>query len=288
MEVSQVIACGNILGEGPWWDTAEQTLYWVDIDGKKIQRFLYTTLTYESFDQPLKVSLAVRRRQGGFICATEKGFHFWNPADNRLEFIYDPEEGKIGARFNDGKADRSGRLWAGTMTHGGDASSALYRLGTDLQCEQMAEGITISNGIGWSPDQRVMYHTDSLRRVIYAYDYDAESGEIRNRREFTRIDPAAGEPDGLTVDSEGYVWSALYDGWKVTRYDPHGRTVLEVALPVARPSSCAFGGPEMNKLFITTISEGLSAAEKEAQPLAGDVLVFDSEYRGLEEPLFGG
>jgi len=287
MHLSQLIACGNTLGECPWWDAAEQTLYWVDIDGKKIQRFIYSTLFYESFAQPLKVSLVVKRKKGGFICATENGFYFWDPTNNQLDFITHPEEGKSGARFNDGKADRTGRLWAGTMTPTG-ASSALYRLDINLLVERMIDGITISNGIGWSPDNRIMYYTDTRRHIICTYDYHADDGRISNRREFVRMDPSSGVPDGLTVDSEGYVWSAVYDGWKVVRYNPQGKPVLEVPLPVARPSSCTFGGKDMNKLFITTISEGLSEAEKEAQPLAGDVFVFDTDYKGLLEPLFAG
>ena len=287
MEIIQVIACHNILGEGPLWDVEEKTIYWVDIDDRKIQRFSMTTNTYEAFNQPLKVGVIAKRAKSGFICGTDGGLHFWQPENNQFTFIAHPEAGKKDARFNDGKVDRKGRFWVGTMTPQG-ASSALYRLNADLKIEQMVSHVTISNGIGWSPDNHTMYHAESMRHTIFAYDFNLETGEIANRRVFAQSAESEGVPDGLTVDSEGYVWCAIYDGWKLVRFDPLGQRALEIPMPVARPSSCAFGGDALNLLFVTTISEGLGQAELEAQPLAGDLFVFETDFKGLPEPKFEG
>lgn len=287
MQIVQVIACDNILGEGPLWVQEEKTFYWVDIDGCLIQRFSTLTNTYESFSQPFKVSMLAMRAQDGFVAATEKGLYFWQPQDNQLTFITHPEQGKAGARFNDGKVDRRGRLWAGTMTPQG-ASSALYRLDPDLTLTKMIGDVTISNGIGWSLDERVMYHADSNRRTIFAYDFDSESGSVSNRRIFVELDEGQGVPDGLTVDSQGCIWCAIYDGWCLLRFDPDGECISNIPVPVARPSSCIFGGESLNLLYVTSIAEGLSPQERQAQPLAGDVFVFETNLKGIPEPKFTG
>ena len=272
MEAQHVYPAQNILGEGPLWSVKEQALYWVDIDGKKIQRFSPATKNYQTFSVPIKVTLLAFRKAGGFICGTENGFYFWDTNTQNLEFISHPETDKKESRFNDGKVDRGGRLWAGTMTAQG-ASSALYRMDGDLSITSMLSNITISNGIGWSPDSRIMYYVDSLRYVIHAFDFDINLGTISQKRPFVQLSTDDGVPDGLTVDSEGYVWCAIYDGWKVMRYNPAGRTAAEIKMPVARPSSCAFGGKNLNELYITTISEGLTAAQKQDQPTAGDLFM---------------
>jgi len=219
MEVNQVLHCQNTLGEGPLWHPAESALYWVDITGKKINRYFPASSKTEVFEVPRMVSALGLRQVGGFVCAADDGFHFWNPQKNLFEPISDPEPGRLGARFNDGKVDRGGRFWAGSMTPQG-ADSALYRLDPNLSVHLMVPDITISNGIGWSPDNQTMYYVDSNRLVIYAFDFDMKSGEISRQRDFLRFETQSGVPDGLTVDSRGFIWCALYDGWKVLRIDP--------------------------------------------------------------------
>lgn len=287
MEAVQSYASQNILGEGPLWNVKEQAIYWVDIEGKKIQRYFPTTGKYEAFDVPLRVCLMAFREKGGLICGTEDGFYFWNTQDQKMEFISNPEKGKEGARFNDGKVDRKGRLWAGTMTPTG-ATSALYRIDADLKVSKHVDGITISNGIGWSPDNKVMYYVDSIRYVIYAFDYNHETGDLSNQRTFVQMDEDFGIPDGLTVDSEGNVWCAIYDGWKVMCYSPNGEVYAEVRMPVARPSSCMFGGRDLDELYVTTIDDGLLPEEKAKQPMAGDLFMIKTDVRGLPEPDFAG
>jgi L-arabinonolactonase len=287
MEPINVYPSRNIIGEGPLWNVKEQAIYWLDIDGKKIQRFYPETGKYEFFDMPVKVCLMAFREMGGMICGTEDGIYFWDPDTQKMDFITHPEKGKKEARFNDGKVDRKGRLWAGTMTYEG-ATSALYRMDADLCISKMVPDVTIANGVGWSPDNRTMYFVDSIRYVINAFDYDLATGMISNQRPFVQMDAEFGIPDGLTVDSEGYVWCAIYGAWKVMRYDPTGKVTAEIKMPVSKPSSCMFGGKDLNELYITSISEGLSEAEKVKEPMAGDLFMINTEVKGLPEPDFAG
>ena len=287
MDAVQVIGSQNALGEGPLWSTEEQALYWVDIDGKTVNRYWPSSEQRESFAVNANVGVIAFRKMGGFITAGSTGFAFWKIGIPILDLISDPEENNPGSRFNDGKVDRAGRFWAGTMTHEG-AVSALYCMNAELEVQKMEFGITISNGIGWSPDNRIMYYSDSLHYVIYAYDFDLESGEISNRRDWIRFSPAYGIPDGLTVDSEGYVWCAFYSGGKVTRFNPQGKIDEEIFLPVSQPTSCVFGGKDMSDLYITSAWLGLTEEERVEQPLAGDVFKVKTGTTGLPEPKFAG
>jgi sugar lactone lactonase YvrE len=164
---------------------------------------------------------------------------------------------------------------------------ALYRLDPNGNYREVISGVGISNGLGWSPDNRLMYYTDSRKRTIWVYDFDFESGAISNQQIFVTT-PQEYIPDGLTVDAEGYVWSAKWDGWKVVRYAPDGSVDIEVELPVQRPTSCIFGGSDLTDIFITSASTGLSKSELAEQPLAGCVFIVDSGTKGLPEPRFAG
>jgi sugar lactone lactonase YvrE len=229
------------------------------------------------------------RASGGFVMATKKGFALWDPATQQLKFLGGPDLNEAEEiRFNDGKTDRQGRFWAGKMSS--RPTNSLFRLDADLSIHRMENGITISNGLGWSPDNRVFYFTDSPAKVIYAYDFDADTGAIRNRRVFANIPQAASEgvPDGLAVDEDGYIWSARWGGWKVVRYRPDGTVEREIAMPVEFPTSCAFGGPELKDLYITSAWVEVAPARRAEQPLAGDLFCLRTEVRGLPEPLFKG
>ena len=287
MQADNICRCQNDLGEGPIWHVQEGALYWVDINASKIQRYDPQSKSVDVYDMPIKVTALGLRKSIGFICATEKGFHFWDPSRNHLSYINDPEIDKNGARFNDGKVDRQGRFWAGTMTPQG-ATSSLYRIDPDLEVRHMAGGITISNGIAWSPDNRRMYYADSLRYTVYDYRYNLETGEIDKQRVFIEVEPSFGIPDGLTVDSQGFIWVAFYDGWKVVRYKPNGSIDMQIDLPVARPTCPAFGGQNLDELYITTAVDGLSADELEEQPMAGDLFMVKPGIKGLPEPKFTG
>ena len=288
--VEHVLGVQNKLGEGPVWNAAEQALYWVDIESHTFYRFYPASGQYESFDVGLPVGVLALRTKGGLVMATKKGFAFWNQQQG-LRFIADPEADKPHTRFNDGAVDCQGRFWAGTMCGEAQACTgegSLYRLDPDGSITTMETGLTISNGIGWSPDNTRMYLTDSPLKVIYAYDFDAATGTITNRRPFISTPDERGVPDGLTVDSEGYIWSARWGGWKVTRYDPDGKAEREIALPVQCPTSCAFGGPKLDELYITSAWTALNKEKRAKQPQAGDLFRVQTGIKGMEQPSFAG
>lgn len=287
MEVTHVLGSQNIIGEGPLWNEAEQALYWVDIAGKAINRYWPSSGKHDVFKTPVEVGVIAFRKNGGAIAAGSAGFSFWHPDTNVLTPISDPESDNPESRFNDGKVDRKGRLWAGTMTPVG-AVSSLYQVDLDLTVHRMDSGFTISNGIGWSPDNKVMYFVDSMRYVIYAYDFDLETCTVANRRTFVAVSQDYGIPDGLTVDSEGYIWCAFYAGSKVTRFSPGGEINAEVRLPVSQPTSCIFGGKNYDDLYVTSAWNGLGTDERKKQPQAGDLFVIKTHTTGLPEPKFAG
>jgi sugar lactone lactonase YvrE len=291
-QIDQVLAARNVLGEGPVWDGDEQVLYWTDVQGRAYFRYL------PQLDQVERVAVGARigsfalRQGGGLVMATDRGFAFWAPERRQLTALADPEAGRPNMRFNDGKVDPRGRFWAGTMTEDADqydaGPGALYRLDPDISVHRMDTGFAISNGLGWSPDQRTMYATDSPRRVIYAYDYDAETGQIANRRPLISTDGESGVPDGMTVDSEGFIWSGRWGGGKLVRYDPTGKRERELRLPVQYPTSCCFGGANLDQLYVTSASEPLAPEKRASQPLAGDLFRIDVGVTGLPMMRFGG
>ncbi len=286
MEIEPILPLRSELGEGPLWDWREQALYWVDITGAVFHRYYPAQDRYQRFDVGARVTALGLRRGGGFVMATADGLALWHPGSATVTPLVNPEAGKPDARFNDGAVDAGGRFWAGTMAPG--ATSALYRLDPDGSIHTMETGVTTANGLGWSPDGKTMYFTDSRHRVIYAYDFDVETGSIAHRRPFVSLHHEPGLPDGLAVDAEGCVWSARWQGWKVTRYDPEGRVMLELRMPVEYPTSCAFGGPDLDELYITSAWTKLSEEQRAAQPLAGGVFRLRAGVRGQKAHLFLG
>ncbi len=283
IELEHVLAIGNELGEGPLWSQDEHKLYWVDIMAGHVHRMTPGQNDLETFALGQPVGALGFREQGGFIAALKNGFHFWDPATGQIEFLADPEADKPQARFNDGAVDRKGRFWAGTMAD--DASSALYRYDPDGSVHVMQTGVTCSNGIGWSPDNRTMYYSDSMVFSVFAYDFDLDSGTISNRRVFHRFD--SGLPDGLTVDSDGFVWVAIWDGWRVERYDPAGVLAVCVDLPVQYPTCPIFGGENLDELYLTSAWIDLGRDRRHEQPQAGDLFRIRAGVRGMAEPKFG-
>ena len=286
IEVQHLLPAKNKLGEGPLWHPAEKALYWVDIEGDSFHRYFPDTGKQVSFPVGQPIGCLAFREGGGLVLALRDGLGFWSLETESLELIANPEEDRKNARFNDGKVDRQGRLWAGTL--GEDDLSALYRLDHDGTVHTMETGITISNGIGWSPDDRIMYYTDSPVRRIYAYDFDPAAGEITNRRDFVKVPFDEGFPDGLAVDSEGFIWSAQWDGWRLTRYDPDGAVERIVYMPVQRPTSCTFGGDDLSLLYITSAWTGLHETDRREQPLAGDLFLLQTEVNGQPVNFFKG
>lgn len=281
--LQHLISSQNKLGEGPLWHPEEQALYWVDIEQQRVERYQPAVglRTSAHFSHPV-TALGIRR-SGGFIAATDKGFGFWDGRTSELILFNDPEADKPENRFNDGAVGPGGRFWAGTMRPGPQdhttAPGALYRLDPDDTSHLIQPEVILSNGLGWSPDGKLFYHTDTMRHTIYVYDFDRVSGAAENRRVFVQDPEKPGVPDGLTVDSQGFVWSARWGGWKITRFDPDGVPEREIELPVACPTSCTFGGVRLNRLYITSAWSELTEEERAAQPQAGDIFMI--EFDGL-------
>ena len=291
-DLEHLLAVQNELGEGPVWDAEDQVLYWVDIYSRTFYRFSPATGELRKVDVGVQVGALAPRISGGLVMATQHGFALWDEQSGALTFLADPEADHPETRFNDGAVDPAGRFWAGTMLEGSKewdkAPGNLYRLDPDHTLTRMDTGFAISNGIGWSPDNRTMYFTDSPRQVIYAYDYDLLTGTIENRRPFIQTPGEASVPDGLTVDSEGCIWSVRWGGWRIIRYDPQGKQERVIALPVQYPTSCTFGGPALDELYITSAATELSAQKRVQHPLAGDVFRIKPGIKGLDSPRFLG
>jgi sugar lactone lactonase YvrE len=280
-----------IVGESPAWNASENLLYWVDITRAVIHRYNPTSGLGEKFKVPQPVSALAFREKGGLVLALREGFAFFDPLTGELEMISDPESNLPDNRFNDAKCDPQGRFWGGTMsnTRWDEPSGSLYRLDPDLRVTKMRGEVVCSNGMGWSPDGRTMYHTESFRYAIYAFDFDSSSGGISNRRVFATVDEKSGAfPDGLTVDEDGFIWSVHNAVGKVVRYNPRGVIVAEVEVPVPRPCGCTFGGEGYDRLYITTARETLTDETLREKPLCGSVFVVEPGVKGFPEPLFKG
>lgn len=289
VEVRCAVRCHNKLGEVPVWDVAEQALYWVDIEGKALQRLRPGSGEVRVWNLPERIGSFALREGGGLVCAFESGFAFFDPESERIDWIARPEAHLPGNRFNDGKCDRKGRFWAGTMDDSLSAhTAALYRLDPDLSVHKMDSGVGISNSLAWSPDDRLFYFADTLDREIRVYDYDHATGAISNRRLFANTLGDPGSPDGSTIDADGFLWNAQWNGWRLVRYAPDGSVDRVIELPVEKPTSCMFGGPELATLYVTTAIWDLSGEALEKQPLAGALLALDVGVKGLPEPRFAG
>lgn len=287
MEAVPVHPHDAILGESPLWDERENALYCVDIDRGQIHRFDPARKTNTTHTLPGKVTSIAKRQAGGLVASLLKNFAYFDPSTGALEILDGVEEDLPQNRFNDGKVDRQGRFWAGTMNqvHVGRPEAGLYRFDRPGCVSKQVSGVTISNGTGWSPDGRTMYYTDTLRHAVFAYDFDPASGRMSGRRVFYETEADA-LPDGLTVDAEGFVWSALVNFGRILRFAPDGKLERMVRFPATRGTCCTFGGSEYRDLYITTARECLTPAEIEAQPLAGSLFHCVPGCRGLSEPTF--
>ncbi len=275
------------LGEGPIWVEREQALYWVDIPEKKLFRWSEADGT-QVIDPGLHVCSILPRARGGFIGAGYDGFLDIDFDQDRIGLIGNPEPELDTNRFNDGKVDREGRFWAGTMDRfEREDSGSLYRLDPDFDWTRVDSGYRVTNGPAFSLDGRTMYHTDSAIQRVYAFDLAAD-GTVSNRRTFLQFGEGDFYPDGMTVDSEDCLWIAFWGGWCVRRFSPTGERLQEIAVPAQLVTSCAFGGPEVDRLFITTASRGLSPEELAGQPQAGGLFMTVPGVRGVPEPLFAG
>ncbi len=278
----------DVLGEGPTWCPREQALYWVSIRQPAVRRFSPASGQVDTWIMPDIIGSLAVRRKGGLLVALRTALSLFDPPAGQILSLASPEAHLEHHRFNDGKCDRQGRFWAGTMHDVTRAPvGSLYRLDAQGRCKAMQTGIRIPNSLAWSSDGRTMYFSDSLLRTIFAYDFDVNTGEPSNKREFAHIE-GPGIPDGAAIDEEDHLWVAIYDDWKLHRYSPDGTLRGVIELPVQRPTMVAFGGVDMRTLFITTASQKLTAEELAIQPLAGALLSMPVEVRGVPDAYFAG
>jgi sugar lactone lactonase YvrE len=279
-------AVAGMLSEGPRWDAERGELLWVDILGGTLHRgrpgIDGALESVETITLGRHVGAVAPATTDGYVLAASTGFLHVDDAGAVSE-LAQPAAGRRDVRMNDGACDAHGRFWAGTMAYDeSPGAGVLYRLELDGSCTTVLTGLTISNGIGWSPDGATMFLVDSGTSRVDAFDFDASSGDISRRRTIVTIEEPGVAPDGLTVDEDGGIWVALWGGGAVRRYRPDGALLTAVPLPVDRPTSCAFGGPDRSTLFVTTARHGLDAAALSRQPHAGRV--FRIEGLGVQGP----
>jgi sugar lactone lactonase YvrE len=281
LEFELVLDAHAELGEGPSWDPSTHRLIWVDITAEVVHRLDPVSGGDERFEIGQPVGAAVPASDGRLALAVSDGFAFLDPATGAIDRIADVEADLEDTMMNDGKCDPAGRLWAGTK----DAVDsrpigALYRLGPDRRPVQVLPGLTVSNGLGWSPDHWRMYFIDSPTQRIDVFDFDLDDGEISNRRALVEIPKSWGLPDGMTVDEEGLLWVAFWGGSAVRRFDQTGAVVSLVEFPVSQVTSCAFGGEDLSDLYVTSARDGLSEERQAEQPLAGGLFRLTAGVRG--------
>lgn len=277
----------DLLGECPLWDERAQLLWWVDSRWPAVKQLDPASGAVMVLVLPEVVGSIAFREQGGLLAATKSGLHFLDPASGALEARSNPEAALPENRFNDGRCDRAGRFWAGTMSDvKRDPVGSLYRFDADLACTKLRNAIVIPNSLAFSPDGRRMYFADTMRHTLWAYDYDPASGAATNERVFA--DAGTGRPDGSCVDAEGCLWNADYGGARLVRYTPAGKVDRVVEVPVANPTCCCFGGADLGTLYVTTARQRLAPEELAKQPLAGSLLALRPGVKGLPEGRFAG
>ena len=288
-ETACVVDCHNVLGEVPVWDVAEQALYWVDIEGALLQRLTPSTGLVDCLQMPERIASFALRESGGLIVAFASGLALLDLPSMAITWIARPEAHLPGNRFNEGKCDRMGRFWAGTMDDSLQAHTAgLYRVDADQTVTKVFGDVGIANCFVWSRENDRFWFADTLDRKVYTFAYDHATGAVSERRVFVDLTSHGFAPDGGTIDAEGFVWIAMWDGWKVCRFAPDGRLDREVTLPVGKPTSCMFGGPDLSILYVTSAVWDLNDVALAAQPQAGGLFALDVGVRGLPEPRFAG
>lgn len=276
-------------GEGPFWDEATARLWWTDIPARRLHCTDPATGQDQSFATPGRIGCFALARTGGVVVAMEHSMaRFW-PETGKLERLAEPEADRPDNRFNDGRCDRRGRFLASSMHEPRTVpQGGLWQLDPAHGTRLLADHALVGNGLAFSPDNRLMYWSDSRQGRVFIFDYDLDDGAAWNRRLWLETDDSTGRPDGAAVDADGCYWSARFRGSRVIRFTPQGKVDREIRLPVRQVTMCAFGGPDLKTLFITTARENLDDATLAQEPLAGGIFAVEPGVQGLPEPHFNG
>lgn len=299
VEIRLLVDCKNHLGEGPLWDVEEQRLYWIDSSAAEIWSCREDGSDVQIYYVPSHIGSMALREKGGAVLALANGFSLYDFRTQRLTHIGDPESDEPENRLNDGKVDRRGRFIAGYMSYDHDRqdankgqrpvrNSALYRLDTDLTIHRLDSGIKCSNGPCWSPDDKTLYFCDSYDDLMFAYDYDIETGNVSNKRTFASNAEYPGTFDGSTVDSEGYIWNAHVFGGRIIRYAPDGTIDREIKFPVRNLTSVMFGGKNLDILYVTSMGRPMKGVPQKEANAGGVFAVYGLGVTGIPEPRFLG
>jgi sugar lactone lactonase YvrE len=286
--VDVAIRSEALLGEGPRWDVLARRLLWVDIEAGELHLFDPARGEDRAIQLGSRVGAASPTKDAGAVLvALADRLALVDLADESLRTLVEIPHGNR-MRLNDGACDAAGRFWIGSMAlDETPGAAALYRYSAG-SCECVLDGVTLSNGLGWSPDETTMYYVDSMTYRVDRFDFERDSGAISNRRPFATIERGAGIPDGLAVDDDGCVWVALWGGGALRRYTPRGELERTISVPAERVTACCFGGDDGRALYITTASSELGQEERERQPLAGCVFVTDVGVSGPPAQPFAG
>jgi len=287
LKASLVLDAKATLAEGPFWHPKEQLLYWVDIEQGYLHVYDPKTKKDRLLPTGTRIGAAVPVKGDGVIVALQNGLHKMNTRTGELEFIINPLAEDI--RFNDGRCDPSGRFWIGSMAlDERDGAAALYRFDKDKTMHLMLDNVSISNGIVWTSDKKKMYYVDSPTKQVTGFDYDDATGEISNRRIAVDI-KIDGFPDGMIIDSEDKLWTALWGGSAVARWDPEtGELLQKIDVDALHVSACTFGGEDLKTLYITTARKGLNAEQLEQYPLSGSLFAIDVDVKGVPTEYYQG
>jgi len=277
----------DILGEGPIWNEDDKSLYWVDNITPSLHRYTPTTKKLDTWPMPEQIGSLVFRKNGGIVAGMKSGFAYFNLEKFTFDHIVNPEPDTDNC-LNDGKPDRRGRYWCGTINRDlATPNGGLYRLDPNGSCHKMESGIIASNGIAFSPDDKTMYFCDSRQDTVWAYDLNIDAGTISNKRVFISTKGKPGRVDGATVDTEGNYWCALIHDWHIACFDPKGQLVRRIKMPVRHPTMCTFGGDNYDVMYVTSGTRFLDPVEAAAQPQAGGLFaIYDLGAKGFAEPRF--
>ncbi|WP_028600863.1 SMP-30/gluconolactonase/LRE family protein [Ottowia thiooxydans] len=286
-EVHVVVESGDKLGEVPLWSPLHKLLFWIDVRKPALYAYKPGPGAVRTYSLPELVGSFCETSQGRILLALKSGLYFLDLTSGQLQSWFDPEPSLPNNRLNDGKCDRQGRFWVGSMNDGDRIpTGTLYSVTTDGKARGHFSGITVPNSLAWSPDGKKMYFADTPTKRIVVYDFDVEDGVLHNARTFLDMVGHIGRPDGATVDAQGCLWSAEIHAGRVARYTPDGRLDKAVQLPVTSVTSCAFGGDRLDTLFITTATQGMSDQARQEQPLAGALFAVNVGVQGISETPF--